>query len=89
MGGMADDIQHQSLKQSINRIYKRQWLEGVLFGWIRAHKTIIPSVTIEQAIQSFYKDQDITEEDFPMTDCTTIYRRMTKEYYDSKKTKPE
>lgn len=73
------------MKQIIPKLYKRQWLEGVLFGWIRANKTLIPSMTIEQAIQSFYKDQDITEEDFPLTDCLTTYQRMTREYYDAQK----
>lgn len=86
---MEGDLQRKSLKQIIPKLYKRQWLEGVLFGYIRACKTIVPSITIEQAIQQFYKDQDITEEDFPMTDCLTTYQRMTREYYDSQKSQTE
>jgi hypothetical protein len=85
MGNSKSDIQHKSLKQIIPKIYKRQWLEGVLFGWIRANKTLVPSITIEQAVKSFYKDQDISEDDFPMADCITTYQRMTKEYYESLK----
>lgn len=85
MGSSEDSFQRKSLKQIIPKIYKRQWLESALFGWIRACKTLVPSITLEQAIQSFYKDQDISEEDFPMADCVTTYTRMTKEYHDSRK----
>lgn len=75
---------NKSIKQRIPKIYKRQWLEAVLFGWIRANKTIIPSITIEQAVESFYKDQDITEYDYPMSDCISTYQRMTREFYKGK-----
>lgn len=89
MGSGKDGVQHKSVKQSIQKIYKRQWLEGVLFGWIRAQRTLVPSVTIEQAIQSFYKDLDITPDDFPTADCVTTYTRMTKELYESQKSNKE
>ena len=85
MGSMADDLQRKSLKQIIPKIYKRHWLEGVLFGWIRGQKTLVNSVTIEQAIQSFYKDMDISEDDYPLQDCKTTYKRMTQEFYDNQK----
>ena len=83
---MGGNIQRQPLNKVIPKIYKRQWLEGVLFGWIRAHKTLVPSASVEQAIKSFYKDQDITEGEFPMQTCRTVYKRMTNEYYNSQKT---
>ena len=86
MGSSENGIQPKSLKQSVNKIYKRQWLEGVLFGWIRAQKTLIASITIEQSILSFYKDLDITESDFPMADCYSTFMRMSKEFLDSQKT---
>lgn len=89
MGSMEDDLQRKSLKQVIPKLYKRQFLEGVLFGWIRAQKALVPSITIEQAVESFYKDQDITEDEFPLTDCRTTYHRMTSEYHKSKKSNPE
>ncbi len=89
MGSGKDGVQHKSLKQSVNKIYKRQWLEGVLFGWIRAQKTLIESVTFEQSVLLFYKDLGIDEQDFPMADCITTYTRMQKEFYDSQKTVQE
>lgn len=86
---MGDDIQRKSIKDVIPKIYKRQFLEACLFGWIRSAKTFIPTITTEQAIQAFYKDQDITEEDYPVSSARTDYNRMTREYYASQKTDNE
>lgn len=87
MGGLEDDLQHSTLKQAIPKIHKRLFLEGVLFGWIRGQKKLVPALTIEKSIYSFYDDSDITEKDWPLQDCKTTYKRMTKEFFDEKKTK--
>ena len=84
MGSGKDGV--QPLKKSIPKIYKRHWLEGVLFGWVRAQTTLVESITLEQSILSFYKGLGITEDEFPMTDCITTYMRMNKELYNSEKT---
>lgn len=87
MGSSKDGV--QPLKKSIPKIYKRHWLEAVLWGWIRAQKVLVESITIEQSILSFYKDLGITEEEYPLADCFTTYKRMTREFYDSQKTNPK
>jgi len=85
LGNLENHFCLISLKQNIPKIYKRQFLEAFLFGWIRGQKTLVESLTVQQSIEAFYKDTGIDESEFPIKDCFNVYNRMTKENYDSKK----
>jgi len=87
MGNLDLHIFDTNLKQSIPKIYKRQFLEALLFGWIRGQVTLVPAVTLEQSIKGFYKESKINEDDWPLRDCLTTYHRMVKELYKSEQTK--
>lgn len=44
----------KSLIKSIPKIYKRNFESLGLFFWVEAQKQIVPTVTIAQAIHSYY-----------------------------------
>lgn len=86
LGNLENHFWPITLKQNIPKIYKRQFLEAFLFGWIRGQKTLVESLTVQQSIEAFYKDTGIDESEFPIKDCFNVYNRMTQENYDSIKT---
>lgn len=83
---MEGDIQPKSLKQAIPKIYRRDLIEKVLFGWVQGQRVLVQSRTIEEAIRHFYKYTGFTESDISIESAKTTYKRMVKEYYDSQKT---
>ncbi len=62
----------------IPRIYKKNAESILLFSWVNAQRKIVPTVTVEQAIWSFFKFYDI--DDWDMECARMIFNRMQKEY---------
>jgi len=70
-------------KGAIARIYKRSYEDiGMLF-WVEAQRSLVPGVTIERAIDSYYRF--IGEKEFNHDSAMTTYSRMKKEFYEAQK----
>lgn len=82
---MGTDVRGTNLKGAIPKIYKRQWLDAALFGWVSGQKNLLPSVTIDQCIEMFMKHFDLSEDDISHGTCRQTYNRMVTEMYDDRK----
>ena len=60
-------------------IYKRNAENLLLFAWVNAQKQIVPTITLEQAIWSYFKFTGI--DDWDMESARTTYCRLQKEFY--------
>ena len=70
-------------KGAIAQIYKRSYEDiGMLF-WVEAQRSLVPGVTIERAIDSYYRF--IGEKEFNHDSAMTTYSRMKKEFYEAAK----
>lgn len=83
---MADNLQPVNLRDRIGKIYKRQWLDSVLFGWITGQRRLLPSVSVRQSIDMFLAHHGLTYDDLSMEDCERTYNRMNNEFFDAQKT---
>lgn len=73
----------KTYKGAIARIYKRSYEDiGMLF-WVEAQRSLVPGVTIERAIDSYYRF--IGEKEFNHDSAMTTYSRMKKEFYEAQK----
>lgn len=71
----------KTYKGAIARIYKRSYEDiGMLF-WVEAQRSLVPGVTIERAIDSYYRF--IGEKEFNHDSAMTTYSRMKKEFYEA------
>lgn len=51
----------------------------MLFAWVNAQKSIVPTITISQAIQSYINYFDLDEWD--MESAMSTYTRLQKDYH--------
>jgi len=70
-------------KSTIAAIYKRRYEDIGMFYFIEGQRYVVPMVTIEQAIENFFRYMGIRE--FNADSAMTTYSRMKKEYFDSQK----
>jgi len=62
----------------IPRIYQRNAENLLLFGWVNAQRKIVPTITTEQAIWSYFEFADI--DDWDMECAISTYSQMQKEF---------
>ena len=65
----------------IAAIYKRNYEDIGMFYFVEAQRLLLPSLTIEKAIDNFYRF--IGEKDFNHDSAMTTYSRMKKEFYEA------
>ena len=63
----------------IPNIYKRNAENMMLFAWVNAQKSIVPTITILQSIRSYINYFDLDEWD--MESAMATYTRLQKEYH--------
>ncbi len=68
-------------KGKIAAIYKRNYEDIAMFYFVEAQRLLLPSLTIEKAIDNFYRF--IGEKDFNHDSAMTTYSRMKKEFYEA------
>jgi len=68
-------------KGKIAAIYKRNYEDIGMFYFVEAQRLLLPSLTIEKAIDNFYRF--IGEKDFNHDSAMTTYSRMKKEFYEA------
>ena len=69
----------KEMTKCIPKIYKRNAENIMLFSWVNAQRQIIPTITIEQAIWSFFR---YTGVDWDMESAMSTYSRLQREYFD-------
>jgi hypothetical protein len=60
----------------IPKIYQQNAENIMLFAWVNAQKKIVPAITVEQAIWSYFKFVEI--DDWDMDCAITTYHNMQK-----------
>jgi len=66
-------------KKAIPRFYRRDTLDTSLFTWVVCAKNYFPTLSVENALQEWYKVFGINPDDYPMTTATQTFARMQKE----------
>jgi len=73
-------------KKAIQNLYKRGHLETSLFSWVNAYKYVFPQISIEKAINGFYKYYNVDADEYPLTTAMKTYQRMNNELHTLEKT---
>ena len=67
------------LEGLIPKIYKRNALALMLYGYVKGVRAALHTVTIEQAVTMFKEDFCIDDDDLNDDTATSIYTRMQRE----------
>lgn len=71
----------KSLIKSIPKIYKRNFESLGLFFWVEAQKQVVPTITIAQAIHSYYQ---MLGEEYDCEIAQVNFSRMRAEFINLK-----
>ena len=69
----------------IVKFLKRRILHYILFGWVSSIRYYLPSITLEQAVKSFHKYNNLDESETSVKSSVREYQRMNDEYNEQKK----
>lgn len=75
-------------KKFIPALYRRGYLETLMFAHVNATRLNIPGTSIEEALIQFMKWYGLADEDWDIKTASRTYHRMTKELIQDQKTKP-
>lgn len=64
------------------KFIQRRAFDLLLFGYVKGIITSLPSVTIKDAVLSFMKTFDLSEDDYNVTTGMATYTRMSHELRD-------
>jgi hypothetical protein len=67
----------------VPKLYRRNALDLMMFGFIEGVKTAMPTLTIQQCIILFNKKINTPNEDYSIEVDRNKYNRMKNEYYES------
>lgn len=70
----------------IARIYRRNYEDIGMFFFVEAQRQIVPAITIEQAIDNYFRCLCI--KDFNHDSAVATYSKLKREYYQSLKNDP-
>lgn len=60
----------------IPKLYRRNAIDLVMFGYISSHKKILPSMSIENIIYDFCKEYNIDLDEFDIGSATRKYYKL-------------
>jgi hypothetical protein len=72
----------KKVTHTIRNIYKRNAENIMLFCWVKAQKQILPTVTLEQAINNFFRFACINMDEWDMESAKATYYRLQRDYYE-------
>jgi hypothetical protein len=72
----------KEFKNLIPKIYKRNAENTMLFAWVKAQKQIVPTITLDQSIMSYFKHFGITLDEWDIECARNEYIRMQKDYFE-------
>ncbi len=68
------------LTKCIPNIYKRNAENIGMFFWVKGQKNLIPTITIEQAIMSYFRFTGISLDEWDIDSAMTTYIRLQTEF---------
>ena len=74
------------LRDFIPKFHKRISYELIMFGYVKGQLSLIPNMTVNQALRQYAKTFDISESQFAFNSMRKYYEAMDKEYYQTLKT---
>lgn len=66
----------------IPKIYQRTAEDLGLFFWVKGQMRIVPTITLAQAIDSYFKFNEIDPGLWDINSARLTYMRMQKEFYE-------
>jgi hypothetical protein len=75
----------ERVKISIPKLYRRQALDMLMFGFVGGMKAALPSLTINECLQMFQKEHSFSEDEYPLRSAWQTYNRMMEEYHDTRR----
>ena len=69
----------------IHRLYKRNALHHLLYGWVKGQQRALPSLSNEKSIDLFFDYFKIDEKEFTKINARTVISRMNEELIESEK----
>lgn len=73
---------HKNEYINIPKLYKRQSLDLLMFGFVMGMQTALPSLSLRDCIVMFKKCHNLSEDDLPYSGARVSYYRMLKEFKD-------
>ena len=64
---------------SVPKLYRKTALDMIMFGFINGMKKALPSMTVKDCILMFQKENDLSEDEFPLHSARVTYQRMQNE----------
>lgn len=71
----------KELTKSIANIYKKNAESLLLFAWVKGQKSIVPTVTLDQAILSYFRYMGISIDEWDIESARTTYNRLQKDFF--------
>jgi hypothetical protein len=75
----------KELTKLIPRIYKYNYENIGLFFFVKGQQKILPTVSLTQAINNYFKFAGISQDDWDILSATTTYNKMQKDFYQCKR----
>ena len=69
----------------IEKFYRRSHEDVGMYFWVESARHLVPAITIEQAIFSYFHYLSI--DDFNVESAMATYSRIKKEFYEAERTK--
>lgn len=69
----------------VPRLYKRQALDHIMFGYVTGIRRVLPSESIKKCIIRFLEDNEMSEDDYSLDSALKSFFRMQEECYATKK----
>lgn len=73
----------KSFLSVIPKIYRRNFFDMGMFFYVEGQRSIVPAITIEQAIMNYYRY--CGEMNYNIESAMTTFNRMKHEYHESSK----
>ena len=70
---------------SVPKMYRRNSLDLIMFGFVEGMKAALPSLTIQECLIMFQRKASLSDNEYPLESARMAYYRMQKEYTESNK----
>ena len=83
-------LKEKLFENRIQAFYKKNAIDLMLFAYVKGSKHALPAMDKDSAtnrcVESFLKEFDLSEDDYPLRSAIVTYERILKDYWASKKT---
>jgi len=70
------------LSSGIPKLYKRQALDLLMFGFVQGMFAAMPSLSLKDCLIMFMRRYKLSEDDYHYDSARVTYDRMNKEFFD-------